>query len=175
MKKLFLASALLALTPLAMADTAVELHKATDKGTGDAVGTVTFEDTDYGLLATPDISGLPGSGMHGFHLHTNPSCDPSTTDGKVTPAGAAGSHFDPEDTQMHAGPYAEDSHLGDMPLLVADNDGNIKTPVLAPRLKESDLAGHAVILHEGGDNYSDSPKLGGGGARWACGVIKGAN
>ncbi|ART63505.1 superoxide dismutase family protein [Kushneria marisflavi] len=175
MKRLFLASALLALTPLAMADTTVELHKATDKGPGESVGSVTFKDTDYGLLATPDISGLPGQGMHGFHLHTNPSCDPSTTDGKVTPAGAAGGHFDPKGTDTHAGPYVEDSHLGDMPLLVADNDGNITTPVLAPRLKESDLGGHAIVIHEGGDNYSDTPKLGGGGARWACGVVEGAN
>ncbi|MFC0336815.1 superoxide dismutase, Cu-Zn family [Kushneria avicenniae] len=172
MKRLFLASALLALTPLAMADTTVELHKATQDGVGDSVGTVTFKDTDYGLLATPDISGLPGFGMHGFHLHTNPSCDPATSDGEVTPAGAAGGHFDPEGTGTHAGPYMEDSHLGDMPLLVANDDGQISTPVLAPRLKESDLAGHAVILHEGGDTYSEPPHLGGGGGRWACGVIK---
>jgi superoxide dismutase, Cu-Zn family len=30
-----------------------------------------------------------------------------------------------------------------------------------------------VVIHEGGDNFSDQPKpLGGGGGRIACGVIK---
>lgn len=34
------------------------------------------------------------------------------------------------------------------------------------------LEGHALIIHAGGDNYSDAPApLGGGGARLACGVI----
>lgn len=173
MKKIFLASALMALTPLAMADTTVELHKATDSGAGEAIGSVVFKDTDHGLLITPNLSGIPANSMHGFHLHANPSCDPKTEDGKTTPAGAAGGHFDPENAGTHAGPYGEESHLGDMPLLTADADGNIKTPVLAPRLEESDLSGHAVMLHEGGDNYSDTPKLGGGGARLACGVIEG--
>jgi Cu-Zn family superoxide dismutase len=33
--------------------------------------------------------------------------------------------------------------------------------------------GHAIIIHEGGDNYSDTPKpLGGGGSRIACGVVE---
>jgi Cu-Zn family superoxide dismutase len=42
---------------------------------------------------------------------------------------------------------------------------------LAPRLKLSDLKGRALMVHMGGDNYSDKPQaLGGGGARVACGV-----
>jgi Cu-Zn family superoxide dismutase len=40
------------------------------------------------------------------------------------------------------------------------------------RLGVDDLRGHALMIHEGGDNYSDQPKpLGGGGARIACGVV----
>ena len=31
-------------------------------------------------------------------------------------------------------------------------------------------ANHALIVHAGGDTYSDTPPLGGGGARVACGV-----
>ena len=46
------------------------------------------------------------------------------------------------------------------------------TLTLAPRFKLSELKGHALVIHAGGDNYSDTPeKLGGGGARIACGVI----
>ena len=43
----------------------------------------------------------------------------------------------------------------------------------ANRLKVADVKGRALMIHAGGDNYSDQPKpLGGGGARVACGVIK---
>lgn len=50
---------------------------------------------------------------------------------------------------------------------------NATQPVLAPRLKLSDLSGRALMIHAGGDNHSDQPAmLGGGGARIICGVIK---
>jgi len=45
--------------------------------------------------------------------------------------------------------------------------------LLAPRLTLSQIQGLSVMVHAGGDNYSDHPKpLGGGGERIACGVIK---
>jgi Cu-Zn family superoxide dismutase len=35
------------------------------------------------------------------------------------------------------------------------------------------VRGHALVIHAGGDNFSDQPApLGGGGARIACGAIK---
>jgi Cu-Zn family superoxide dismutase len=47
------------------------------------------------------------------------------------------------------------------------------TAVIAPNLKLADVKGRAIMIHAGGDNYSDQPApLGGGGARIACGVIK---
>ncbi|MFP5305560.1 MAG: superoxide dismutase family protein, partial [Gammaproteobacteria bacterium] len=46
-----------------------------------------------------------------------------------------------------------------------------RQPVLAPRIEPQQIEGHALMIHAGGDNYSDQPqKLGGGGARIACGV-----
>ena len=64
--------------------------------------------------------------------------------------------------------------MGDLPLLVVNNEGNATTPVVAPRLKTIDeVKGKALMIHVGGDNMSDQPQpLGGGGARYACGVIK---
>ena len=57
--------------------------------------------------------------------------------------------------------------------LVVAADGKATLPVLAPRLGVKDVTGHSIMIHEGGDNYSDQPKpLGGGGARIACGVIQ---
>jgi Cu-Zn family superoxide dismutase len=51
-------------------------------------------------------------------------------------------------------------------------DGRATHPVLAPRLRVSDLRGRSLMVHAGGDNHADHPeKLGGGGPRMACGVV----
>ena len=51
--------------------------------------------------------------------------------------------------------------------------GKANQTLLAPRLTLSQIRGLSVMVHAGGDNYSDHPKpLGGGGERIACGVIK---
>jgi len=93
-------------------------------------------------------------------------------DNKPIAGMAAGGHYDPAGTAKHEGPYGQ-GHLGDLPALYVGTDGNATLPVLAPRLKMTDLKGRALMIHAGGDNYSDVPApLGGGGARMACGVIK---
>jgi Cu-Zn family superoxide dismutase len=149
----------------------VTVHKITDAGMGDVIGTVTAEDTPYGLLLTPSLSGL-APGLHGFHVHEHMDCGPAEKDGAMVPGLAAGGHFDPGKTGKHLGPYA-DGHLGDLPPLFVAADGTATLPVLAPRLTVKDLKGHAIMIHAGGDNYSDQPAaLGGGGARVAWGVVK---
>lgn len=148
----------------------ITIHKVSQEGVGESIGTVTVEDAEHGLLLTPDLTGL-SAGMHGFHVHQNPSCEPQQQDGKMTPAGAAGGHLDPNETGMHDGPYQE-GHLGDLPVLMVDEQGNATTPVLAPRLEVADLQGRALMIHKGGDTYADDPELGGGGPRVACGVIE---
>ncbi|HWF61071.1 MAG TPA: superoxide dismutase family protein [Nitrospira sp.] len=109
----------------------------------------------------------------GFIIHENGSCAPKEQDGKQTPALAAGGHYDPAGSKRHGAPWG-DGHLGDLPALFADASGNT-SPVLAPRLKMADVKGRALralIIHARGDNYADQPApLGGGGARWACGLI----
>ncbi len=155
----------------AHAATEVEMHSVSTEGTGDSLGTITFEDSEHGLRITPDLEGLD-TGIHGLHVHVNPSCEPAEKDGETVAAAGAGGHFDPEDTGTHQGPYG-DGHLGDLPALAVGQQGEATLPTLAPRISEEDLAGHAIMIHTGGDNYSDEPKLGGGGARVACGVIEG--
>ena len=87
------------------------------------------------------------------------------------PGLAAGGHYDPMHTGRHEGPYG-DGHLGDLPPLYADADGVSNIPVLAPRLEVSDVWERSIIIHAGGDNFSDFPRpLGGGGARVACAVF----
>lgn len=55
-----------------------------------------------------------------------------------------------------------------------NNEGKAIIPVTATRLKSlDDIKDKALMIHVGGDNMSDQPKpTGGGGARFACGVIK---
>jgi Cu-Zn family superoxide dismutase len=125
------------------------------------IGSVDFEDTTYGLLITPYLSGLP-TGIHGFHIHMHPNCEDHGMN--------AGGHFDPDLTNTHLGPYGQ-GHLGDLPALTVNEKGEATLPLLAPRLKTKDLSGHALMIHAGGDTYKDVPTLGGGGARLACGVI----
>ncbi|MBI1396138.1 MAG: superoxide dismutase [Cu-Zn] SodC2 [Betaproteobacteria bacterium] len=149
----------------------VTMHRAEPDGIGAPIGTITAVDTAYGVVFTPDLSGL-APGIHGFHLHTNPDCAPGERNGKAVPALAAGGHFDPAETGVHAGPWGS-GHLGDLPALFVTADGVATHPVLAPRLSVADLAGHSLMVHAGGDNHSDHPaSLGGGGARVACGVIR---
>ncbi len=160
--KLFVITCLCFTVP-AFAMVTVTLHATQATAQPKMLGTVTFKDTSYGLLIKPNLQGLP-QGMHGLHLHLNPSCH---NQGK-----AAGGHFDPSKTNKHVGPYVDQGHLGDLPALHVDANGNATLPILAPRISERDLIGHALMVHSGHDNYSDVPKkLGGGGARVACGVI----
>jgi Cu-Zn family superoxide dismutase len=148
----------------------VTVTLATDAGVGKEIGTVKVQDTAYGALFTPSLRELP-PGVHGFHVHEHAHCGPAEKDGKMTAGMAAGGHLDPAKTGKHLGPYAE-GHLGDLPPLVVDSDGTATLPVLAPRLKVKDLKSRSLMIHAGGDNYSDQPKLlGGGGARIACGVF----
>ena len=158
-------------TSSAMADTKVQISMVDAKGVGTNIGQVSITESKYGMVFSPSLKGLP-PGLHGFHLHQNPSCDPKEKDGKMVPALAAGGHYDPSDTKRHDTPWG-DGHLGDLPALFVDAEGNANQPVLAPRLKEADLEGRSLMVHVGGDNHSDHPAtLGGGGARLACGVIK---
>ncbi|EKV31727.1 Superoxide dismutase [Cu-Zn] precursor [Caenispirillum salinarum AK4] len=150
----------------------VDLNEVTDDGVGDKMGTVTIMAAEGGGTSfTVRAEGFE-PGEHGFHVHENASCQPSQNDqGEVVPGGAAGSHWDPEGTGTHRGPTG-DGHLGDLPALEADEDGSIDQVVTAPRIDDmSRLAEHALIVHAGGDTYSDEPSLGGGGARVACALI----
>ncbi|OOF69246.1 superoxide dismutase family protein [Rodentibacter caecimuris] len=142
-------------------------------GGNQAVGTVEISESPYGLVFTPHLNKLT-PGLHGFHIHQNPSCEAKEKDGKLTAGLGAGGHYDPYNSGKHGFAWSDDSHLGDLPALFVDTEGNANYPVLAPRLKTlSQIKNRALMIHQGGDNHADHPKaLGGGGARMACGLIK---
>jgi Cu-Zn family superoxide dismutase len=133
-------------------------------------GTVTISETADGIVLATKLKGLP-PGEHGFHLHEKGSCAPGDKDGKPAAGIAAGGHFDPDAVKVHKGPGGG-GHKGDLPKLEANAKGEATAKLTVAGLKLEDVEGKALMIHEGGDNYSDTPKpLGGGGARIACGVI----
>lgn len=155
--------ACLSINTACFADITIPMYDTAEQGHGKFVGKIIVSETQHGLLFTPELFDL-SPGIHGFHIHDNPSCD---QDGMQ-----AGGHMDPKRTGKHLGPYNDKGHLGDLPALTVTSDGKATLPVLAPRLKHlSELKNHSLMIHEGGDNYSDTPaKLGGGGNRMICGV-----
>ncbi|MEI7711902.1 MAG: superoxide dismutase [Cu-Zn] SodC [Rhodospirillales bacterium] len=150
----------------------VPMNLSTQAGSGDSVGDIAIGATAGGAVFKLNLKGLH-PGPHGFHVHENGQCSPTTMNGIAIPAGAAGSHWDSDHTNKHAGPEGE-GHIGDLPLLIVAEDGTATQTLTAPRIKDIGvLKGHAVVIHLNGDNYSDQPAaLGGGGARVACGVIQ---
>lgn len=170
--KSYWAVATIALCGVAHADITVQMNSVDEKGVGKSVGQIVLSETPYGVVFTPMLSGL-ASGLHGFHIHENASCDAKEKEGKMVPALGAGGHYDPAGSKRHGMPWG-DGHLGDLPALSVDTIGNVTNPVLAPRLKKLvELKAKALMLHSGGDNHADHPSpLGGGGARLICGVIQ---
>ena len=154
----------MALAAPSAAQTTVDIF---DTATGtQRLGYVTLEgEAGGGVRFTPDLADIHPVGDHGFHVHVNPDCGAGGQ--------AAGGHYDPGNTGRHEGPEGT-GHLGDLPRLTS-KAGRVVIAVVAPRLTMSDLHGRALVIHEGGDNYADSPApLGGGGARLGCGVVPAA-
>ena len=141
----------------------IPMHLVTTNGHDESVGYVVAKNSPEGLMLYPHLHGLP-PGVHGFHVHTYPSCKDHGM--------AAKGHLDPKHTGKHLGPYNTKGHLGDLPVLVVSKNGTSSLPLLAPKLTVNDIVGHTLMIHADGDNYSDKPAInGGGGERLACGVI----
>lgn len=153
------------------AEKIVVVNAISEEGVGKIIGTVKLSDSDAGLVIDPDLGEL-SPGLHGFHIHEKPNCGVADKDGKKVAGLGAGGHYDPHKSAKHEGPEGH-GHHGDLPALEVKDDGSATKILVAPRLKLSEITGRSLMIHEGGDNYSDTPKpLGGGGGRIACGIIE---
>ncbi|MEY4642458.1 MAG: hypothetical protein RLZZ227_2452 [Pseudomonadota bacterium] len=151
----------------------VQMNRVTDAGVTEPLGEILIVDVAHGVELRPALTGL-APGQHGFHVHEFGSCDPGIDEsGKAVAAHSAGEHYDPDGADQHGSPLANDGHKGDLPILNVGADGRATIVMQASRLRIDDLAGRALIIHAGGDNFTDVPPNGGGGARVACGVIPG--
>jgi Cu-Zn family superoxide dismutase len=146
----------------------VDLHAISDSGVGDKIGTISISEDKGGVQLRVAAKAIP-KGQHGFHLHQNGDCGPGMKDGKTKAGIAAGGHYDPEQTHSHKGPEGM-GHKGDLPALNA-TDAGVDQVVSSARLKLGEMRGRALVVHKGGDTYSDSPKDGGGEDRIACALV----
>ena len=164
--------AALAFLPFSVAAGTIPIQLVNQDGVGDVIGNVKVSVAkEGGLVFTPNIHRL-SPGLHGFHIHQNPSCLAQIKNGHLVAGLAAGGHYDPQHVKAHGTPWGE-GHLGDLPALYVDKNGYAMQAVHAPKLTLADLKGRSIMIHANGDNHSDIPKkLGGGGARVACGVIQ---
>lgn len=141
-----------------------------------ASGTVAFVETADGVFVTYDVRGLD-PGAHGFHVHEGTSCGPADIDddGTAEPGGAAGGHFNPENTPHGAptDPRAQ-RHAGDLGNVMA-GDGRSAVGSMSDEVLSFDgvtgVVGHAMMIHGGRDDLESQPS-GAAGARVACGVIE---
>lgn len=128
-------------------------------------GTVTFTQVEGGVRVDAHLTGLI-PGPHGFHIHEKGDCS-------APDASSAGAHFNPT-KHKHGNPGQGEHHLGDMPALVADDQGNahLSATLAGLTLTEGETAvvGHSVIVHADPDDYMTQP-TGNSGARISCGII----
>lgn len=143
-----------------------KLYTLSDKGIDKEVGTITITDLGVEGIVIEVVASNIAPGVHGFHLHEKNTLTPTTSpEGKVVIAGAAGGHWDPDNTGVHLGPDGN-GHKGDLPALTVAEDGTLNTKVSSPKIFIKDIPGKSFMIHVGGDNYLDKPTiLGGGGAR----------
>lgn len=143
--------------------------------TGKDVGVATFTRENSGARIKLNVTGLT-PGMHGLHIHMNPSCANSTdASGNSVIFGGAGGHFDPGPAGHHGTPEAPNTvgHGGDMPMLIVNNDGLGTADFFTNKVSLSganSVVGRSIVIHAAADDYKTDP-AGNSGARLVCGVI----
>lgn len=161
-----------------------ELARATADVQGDGIsGTATFTEyeNDEGRVVRVvlKLKGSPASlapGLHGVHLHAVGECVPPFT--------SAGGHYDPGPAANTDPDVNHPYHMGDLPNLRVDENGNGYLDAVTTRVTVTpgpltlfDADGSAIIIHKNPDQgISGAPKSGvSGGPRIACGVIRKAD
>lgn len=135
---------------------------------GDSLGVVTMEEGASGVDMTFDLEGLP-PGEHAVHFHEKGSCEGSDFE-------SASNHFNPDD-KSHGLLNPEGAHAGDLPNVIADDQGVVNVELTAPQATLAEgkttlytTEGTSLVIHELADDGMSQP-AGNAGARIACGEI----
>jgi Cu-Zn family superoxide dismutase len=168
-------------TPSALGDRELNA-KAIIAGTpGSGIsGVAKFSQTSESILPTVRVTvflkGLEPNSVHGVHIHENGSCADTTV-----PFGGAGGHFDPGDYGDSNPDTNHPFHMGDLPNLKANRNGEAFFEHRTSRITLSpgplslfDENGSAVIIHLNRDQGIPGADGSGvsGGPRIACGIIE---
>ena len=116
---------------------------------GKEAGTIKFTPAGKGVEVEAEVTGLT-PGFHGFHIHETGTCEPDAPMGAFD---TAGGHF-------ASGSQSHGDHAGDMPPLLAGQDGTARATITTERFTLDDLAdddGSAVMLHADPDNQANVP------------------
>ncbi|GIO24927.1 superoxide dismutase family protein [Oceanobacillus sp. J11TS1] len=143
----------------------VEMYNAD----GDRVGTARLNETDGGVAVTLEVEGL-NPGFHAIHVHEYGKCEGPDFS-------SSGNHFNP-DGKEHGLLRTDGPHLGDLPNIEADAEGNVNEELVIAeatlkRGKNSLITndGTSLIIHDGVDDGISQP-AGESGDRIICGIIK---
>jgi len=159
----------------------VELQSAD----GGSAGTVELSERMGGVEVRAQVRGLE-PGFHGFHVHQTGICDAQAVkEGMKAPFSSAEGHYAGDPDAKHG------DHAGDLPTLLAGDDGTATLTVRTDRFRIDDLRdadGSAIMVHAERDNQANIPgryKIEGDrartprrrtratrGDRVACGVLK---
>ncbi len=172
MKKILVASLTLALGAApALAKKPAPAPAATAtlaaKSGSTVAGTATFTvGADKKLTVEIKVDHAP-PGVHAVHLHVTGDC--SSPDGN-----SAGGHWNPT-TDQHGQFGAAHFHLGDIGNMTVAADGTGSVTLTTDKWTagdgaNTDVVGHAVVVHGGVDDFKTQP-TGNAGPRIACGVV----
>ena len=136
---------------------------------GKAVGRAMLIATPRGLHVIVSAMGLP-PGVHGVHVHAVGIC-------AAPDFASAGPHWNPM-ARQHGSANPQGMHMGDLPNLVVDPNGNGTLDGLIQGATLTDGAnplldadGAAIVVHAAPDDYKTDPS-GASGSRTACGVLQ---
>lgn len=118
------------------------------------IGTVDFYQMKNGTILVAVIHNLPqtASNFFAFHIHENGECS-----GDFLSAGG------------HLGEGNHPYHIGDLPLIIANN-GEAFSVFFDNRFDVEKVISKSIIIHGQPDDYTSQP-AGNSGERIACGVI----
>lgn len=133
---------------------------------GKASGIMTFRQQGKEVLIQGTFSGLT-PGAHGLHIHEGADCGGAL-------ARNAGGHFNPSGAR-HGSPGGPASHLGDLPMLTAGQDGTARFQARMGGLTldkgPRGIAERTVVVSARPDDFTTQPD-GNSGPAVACGVIR---
>jgi Cu-Zn family superoxide dismutase len=136
---------------------------------GKPLGTINLAEQSRGVKMSVDLKGLP-PGVHALHIHEKGKC--------IAPSfQSVGNHLNPEE-KKHGLLNPAGAHAGDLPNLTVEDDGSVKTELLAPNvtMKEGKINslltkdGTALVITAKKDDGMSQPN-GNSGKAIACGEI----